>query len=396
MRQDDFPIFRKRLTYLDTAATAQKPQAVIDAERQFYEEEYGTVHRAVYNLCVHATDRVEAVRQQVAAFINAPDDAEVIFTKGTTDAINLVASSFGRHFVDMGDEVIISELEHHSNIVPWQLMCEQRGAILHILPVNDRGELLLDQLDQMMTSRTKLVSIAHIVNSIGTLNPIEKVVEIAHAHGAKVLVDGAQAAGHIPIDVQRLGADFYTFSGHKMYGPTGIGILWGRRELLEEIPPYQGGGDMIERVTFEETTYGQLPLRFEAGTPNIAGIIGLGAAISYIEGIGFEKIQCHEEQLIALALERLSPYRLFGHPERRGSIIAFGIEDLHPLDIGTLLNLKGIALRTGHLCAQPAMNRFGVEAMCRLSLGLYNEAADIERLAEALPQVIQDLSGGER
>jgi len=395
--RDDFPMLKKTmhgkpLVYLDTAATAQKPQVVIDAINDFYEKRYGTVHRAVYELAVHSTHEYQEVRKKIAAFLHATKTEEIIFTRGTTESINLVAYSFGKAFIKLGDEVIISEIEHHSNIVPWQMMCEDRGAKLRIIPVNDNGVLKIEEYAKLLNSKTKLVSIGHISNSIGTQNPVKEMIAMAHKVGAKVLVDGAQAAPHLAVDVQDLDADFYVFSGHKLYGPTGIGILYGKESLLDAIPPYQGGGDMIESVSFDKTSYNVLPLKFEAGTPMIAEVIGLGAAIDYVNQLGLENIHAWEHELLVYATEQLKTIpevHIIGTAPKKGAIISFKVDGVHPLDIGTMLDLRGIAMRTGHHCAQPTMKRFGVEATARASFGLYNNTEDVDRFIAALKQVIK-------
>lgn len=395
--REDFPMLKKTmhgkpLVYLDTAATAQKPQSVIDAMNDFYSKRYGTVHRAVYELATHSTNEYQEVRKKVAAFLNAVKPEEIIFTRGTTEAINMIAYSFGKAFVKPGDEVIISEIEHHSNIVPWQLMCEDRGAKLRIIPVDDDGVLKLDEYAKLLNPKTKLVAIGHISNALGTEHPIKEMITMAHKVGAKVLVDGAQAAPHMPVNVQDLDADFYAFSGHKLYGPTGIGILYGKEKLLEEMPPYQGGGDMIESVTFDKTTYNVLPLKFEAGTPMIAEVIGLGAAIDYLNALGVQNIHDWEHQLLTYATEQMKTIpgvHIIGTAPQKGAIISFKVDGVHPLDIGTMLDLHGVAMRTGHHCAQPAMKRFGVEATARASFGLYNNKEDVDRFIAALKQVIK-------
>jgi cysteine desulfurase/selenocysteine lyase len=387
----DFPLLANSpLIYLDSAATAQKPAVVIEAIRQFYAEEYGTVHRALYALSAHATARYDAVREAVRAFLNAKSADEIIFTKGTTESINLVASSFSKAFLKSGDEILISEMEHHANLVPWQIVAQERGVHLKIIPINDQGDLILEEVERLLTSRTKLVSIAHIANSTGTLNPIETIIRLAHAKGAKVFIDGAQSAPHMPVDVQRLDADFFAFSGHKAFGPTGIGVLYGKRELLEKMPPYQAGGDMIETVTLTSSSYQPPPLRFEAGTPLIAEVIGLGAALSYIESLGRAEIAAWEARLLAYATEKLQAIpglRLIGTAKEKGPILTFVIEGMHPLDIGTLLDLRGIAVRTGHLCAQPTMQRFGITAATRISFAAYNTLEEIDLLTTALHEI---------
>lgn len=392
--REDFPMLRGELVYLDTAATALKPQVVIDAVQRYYAEECGTVHRGVYELAVRNTERQHAVRQQVARFLGAPSVDEVIFTKGTTESLNLVAHCLGEAYVDMGDEVVITEVEHHANIVPWQLMCEARGASLRVLPVGDDGELILEAFENVLTHKTKIVALGHISNAIGTVHPVKQVAMLAKEVGAMVVVDGAQAAPHMKIDVQDLGVDFYAFSAHKAYGPTGIGVLWGKKEILETLPPYQGGGDMIEEVTFEETTYNSVPFRFEAGTPHIAGIHGLGAALDYIEGVGLAEIGAHETELLRHAttrIEEVPGVRIIGEAEHKAAILSFVIEGCHPLDVGTLLDQEGIAVRTGHHCAQPAMNRFGVKHTIRASFALYNTLSDVDRLIDALKKIREKL-----
>ena len=397
--REDFPMLKKKmngkpLVYLDTAATSQKPQVVIDTIRSFYEEHYGTVHRAVYQLAVHATEEYNNVRQKVKSFLNASKAEEIIFTRGTTNAINLVASSFGKAFIRAGDEVIISSIEHHSNIVPWQMMCEERGATLKAIPANERGELLLEQYKKLLTSKTKIVSIAHVANSLGTLNPVKKMISMAHDAGAKVFIDGAQAASHFPVDVRDLGADFYAFSGHKAYGPTGIGVLYGKEALLEKMPPYEGGGDMIYRVTFAKTTYADLPVKFEAGTPSIADVLGLGAALDYLTAIGLNHCAQWEHSLLlqaTKALEEIEGLRIVGTAAEKLGIVSFIVKGIHHLDIGTLLDLKGVAIRTGHHCAQPVMEALNIPGTCRLSLGLYNTPEDIDRFVIALQEVLSAL-----
>lgn len=397
--RSQFPMLKKRvhekpLIYLDSAATALTPASVIESLRRFYAEEYGTVHRAVYELAQLSTERFHAVRKKVAQFIGA-DAEEIIFTKGATEGLNLLATSLGHFCLNMKDEVLISEIEHHANIVPWQMVCHRRGARLRAIPVNDRGELILDLLQEMITSHVKIVSIAHLSNAIGTLHPIREIAEIVHEAGALLVVDGAQAIAHLPVDVRELGADFYVFSGHKLFGPTGIGVLYGRRELLEELPPYQGGGDMVERVTLDESTYQSIPLRFEAGTPNIGGAMGLGAAIDFVEECGRDRIHAHGQRLVRHALEKLASlpgFHPLGMPKERGPIISFTIEGAHPLDIGTLLDLKGgVAIRTGHHCAQTAMQRFGQRTSARFSMALYNTIEEIDQAVEVLKEVLSTL-----
>jgi cysteine desulfurase/selenocysteine lyase len=392
--REDFPMLKKTmngrpLVYLDSAATAHKPHSVIQAMHHFYEKEYGTVHRAVYELAAHSTEMYSEVRGKMQRFIHARDEEEIIFTRGTTESINLVAYSFGKAFIQEGDEIIISEMEHHSNIVPWQILCKESGAKLKFIPINEKGELRLDVFDEILSERTKLVSIAHIANSTGTLNPIEEIIQKAHAFGAKVMIDGAQAVSHRLIDVQALDVDFYAFSGHKMYGPTGIGILYGKKALLNEMPPFMGGGDMIEEVYMDHSTFQEAPLKFEAGTPSIAEVIGLGAAIDYIESIGREAIDLWQNKLLRHATEKLQEVkglRIIGSAKQKGPIISFALEELHPLDLGTILGLKGIAIRTGHLCAQPTLRRFGQEALARLSFGIYNTHDEIDLCVHAIKE----------
>ncbi|MBA3815074.1 MAG: cysteine desulfurase [Parachlamydiaceae bacterium] len=395
--REDFPMLKQKmhgkpLIYLDSAATSQKPQCVIDAITNFYTQHYGTVHRAIYELSLHATKEYQEVRKRAAKFLNAALPEEIIYTRGTTESINLVAFSFGKAFVQAGDEVIITEMEHHSNIVPWQMMCEARGAVLKVVQINAQGELLLDSLAKLLTKKTKIVAVAHVANSIGTINPIKEIARMVHQADAKLLVDGAQAAPHIPIDVQDLDADFYVVSGHKIYGPTGIGLLYGKKALLDAMPPYQGGGDMIETVTFAKTTYNTLPMKFEAGTPMIAEVYGIGAAIDYLEKIGLEKIQHWEHELLLYAtqvMQQINGLHIIGTAASKGSIISFNVEGIHPLDLGTMLDLKGVALRTGQHCAQPIMQHFKIGGTARISFGLYNSKEDVDAFIVALKDVIK-------
>jgi cysteine desulfurase/selenocysteine lyase len=393
----DFPVLAQRphgrpLAYLDNANTTQKPRAVIDAESHFYATDYAGVHRAVYELAERATRAYEAGRAAVRRFLHAPDAHEVILLRGTTEAINLVASSFSRAHVGAGDEILITAMEHHSNLVPWQLACEARGARLVVAPIDDSGALLLDEFERLVTDRTRIVAVAHVSNSLGSVNPVREIVEIAHARGVPVLVDGAQSAPHLPVDVQELGCDFYAFSGHKVYGPSGIGALWGRRELLEALPPWQGGGGMIENVTFEKTTYAGIPARFEAGTPNIAGAVGLGAAIEYVEAVGLERIAAHEQQLLVHATEALREIpglTIIGTAPEKAGVVSFVLESAHPHDIATILDREGVAVRAGHHCTQPVMQRFGVPATVRASFGLYNTREDVDALVAGLRTVVE-------
>jgi cysteine desulfurase / selenocysteine lyase len=397
--REDFPMLKKTmhgkpLIYLDSAATAQKPQVVIDTLRNFYENHYGTVHRAIYELSIQSTIAYQEVRKKVKNFLNAAKVEEIIFTRGTTESINLIAYSFGKAFLKPGDEVIISEIEHHSNIVPWQIACEDRGCTLKIIPCNDRGELLLDEFAKLLTDKTKIVAVNHISNALGTLNPIKKIIQMAHSAGAKVLIDAAQSAPHIPIDVQDLDADFLVFSGHKIYGPTGVGVLYGKEALLEAMPPYQGGGDMIDTVTFPKTIYNSLPLKFEAGTPIIAEVIALGAAIDYVSRIGLTSIYQWEHALFQYAtkkVEEIPGLHIIGTAAEKGGIISFTVDGVHQLDIGTMLDLKGVAVRTGHHCAQPALRHFGVPGTARASFGLYNTKEEVDTFVEALKECIRSL-----
>ena len=398
--REDFPILRqtvndKPLVYLDNAATSQKPQVVIDALVNYYMTENSNVHRGVHTLSQRATDSYEEARVKVQQFLNAADDKEVIFVRGTTEGINLVAQTYGRENVGPGDEIIISAMEHHSNIVPWQILCQEKGARLKVAPINDDGELLLDEFENLLSPRTKLVSIVHQSNALGTINPVEQIVELAHARGIPVLLDGAQAVAHVPIDVQRIGCDFYAFSGHKLYGPTGVGALYGRADLLDTMPPYQGGGEMIRSVTYEKTLYNVIPAKFEAGTQNIAGSVGLGVAIDYVNGLGIENIAAYENELLAYGTERLAeiePVKLIGTARNKGSILSFVMEMAHPHDVGTILDAEGIAVRTGHHCAQPLMDRYGVPATVRASLAFYNTKEEIDTLVKGIDRVIEVFS----
>ncbi len=393
--REQFPILSstvgdRPLVYLDNAATTQKPRVVLDTLSRYYAAENANIHRGVYQLSQAATEAYEGARAKVARFLHASDPSEIVFTRNATEGINLVAQTFGRSTVGAGDEVVISTMEHHSNIVPWQLLCEEKGAVLKVVPISDRGELDLDELDALLGPRTKLVSIVHMSNSLGTVNPVREVVERAHARNVPVLVDGSQAAYHMKVDVQALGCDFYVVTGHKLYGPTGIGALYGRRTLLDAMPPYQGGGDMISSVTFEKTTYNEVPHKFEAGTPHIAGAIGLGAAVDFIASVGFGPIVAHERRLLEYATNALTAVpglRLIGTAPQKASILSFVLDDVHAHDIGTIVDTEGVAIRTGHHCTQPVMDRFGVPATARASLAMYNTADDIDRLVGALTKV---------
>jgi len=393
--REDFPILSQKvhgkpLVYLDNAATTQKPRAVIDALTHYYTTENANIHRGVHALSELATESYERARRKIQRFIHAPDPSQVIFVRGTTEGINLVAQTYGRTHIQAGDEIIISMLEHHSNIVPWQILSEQVGARLRVIPINDSGELLLGEFEKLLGPRTKLLGIAHVSNALGTIVPVRKVIEMAHRRNVPVVVDGAQAAPHTPIDVQALDCDFYTFSAHKIYGPTGIGALYGKRELLDAMPPYHGGGDMISSVTFEKTLYNKLPYKFEAGTPDISGVIGFGAAIDYVTAIGLDRIAAHEEELLAYATQALSAIpevRLIGTAKSKAAVVSFVLDSIHAHDVGTVLDQEGIAIRTGHHCAQPLMNRFGVEATARASFALYNTKEEVDALVQGIQKV---------
>jgi cysteine desulfurase / selenocysteine lyase len=391
----DFPILARKihgkpLVYLDNAATTQKPQAVIDALMSYYTDENSNIHRGVHTLSEEATESYEESRVTVQRFLNAADVREIIFVRGATEGINLVAQTWGRANIRHGDEIVISAMEHHSNIVPWQILCEQQGANLRVAPVNDAGELIFEEFEKLLGPRTKLVAMPHVSNALGTVNPVRKIVEAARSVNARVLLDGAQAVPHMPVDVRAIDCDFYAFSGHKVYAPTGIGILYGKAELLEAMPPYQGGGDMISSVTFEKTLYNRLPHKFEAGTPHVSGAIGLGAALDYVNSVGLDRIARHERQLLAYGTRRLleiPDLRLIGTAKDKEGILSFVLEGIHPHDVGTILDQEGIAIRTGHHCAQPLMERFGVPATARASLGLYNTVEEMDALARGIEKV---------
>jgi cysteine desulfurase/selenocysteine lyase len=395
--RQDFPIlhqeiYGKPLVYLDNAATTQKPQIVIDAVSNYYARYNSNIHRGVHYLSQQATDAYETARKIVQKFINAGSTKEVIFTRGTTESVNLVASSYGRENLKEGDEIIISTMEHHSNIVPWQILCEQTGAVLRVIPITDSGEIILEAYKALLNDRTKIVSIVHVSNSLGTINPVKIMTEMAHEIGAVVMLDGAQAIQHFAVDVQDIGCDFYAFSGHKLYAPTGIGVLYGKRKLLEAMKPYQGGGDMILSVSFEKTTYNELPHKFEAGTPNISGVIGLGAAINYINSIGLEKIVAYEDELLHYAttlLSEIQSLHIIGTANNKSSVVSFMVDGIHPHDIGTMLDRDGIAVRAGHHCTQPLMKRFGVPATTRASISFYNTTSEIDILADSLKKIIR-------
>lgn len=390
--REQFPILRQKvhgkpLVYLDSAATSQKPLAVINEIDRYYREYNANVHRGIHHLSDTATAAYERTRVKASRFINAGDAREIVFVRGTTEAINLVAQSYGRTNLKPGDEILISTMEHHSNIVPWQLVCEQTGATLRVMPINERGEIIIDEVEKLLTSKTKMVSVGHISNALGTINPVKHIIRMAHERGAKVMIDGAQAAPHMPIDVQDLDCDFYAVSGHKMFGPTGIGVLYGKYDLLDAMPPYHGGGEMIKNVTFEKTTYNDLPYKFEAGTPNIEGVIGLGAAIDWMNDLDWNAVAAHERDLLEYGTQRLRDIRglrLIGDAAHKASILTFIVANQHPYEVGQILDHEGIAIRTGHHCAQPTMECFKVPATCRASLALYNTRAEIDRLTEGL------------
>lgn len=395
--RNDFPILKtmvhgKPLVYLDNAATTQKPQYVIDKTNNYYETMNANIHRGVHALSQEATEAFESARIKVKSFINALGKNEIIFTRGTTESVNLVASSYGKNNVKEGDEIIISHMEHHSNIVPWQMLCAEKNAKLKVIPINDSGELIFEEFEKLLNERTKIVSIVHASNSLGTVNPVKKIIDTAHKFGVPVMVDAAQAVNHLPIDVQALDCDFLAFSGHKIYGPTGIGILYGKVNHLEAMPPYMGGGDMISKVTFEETTYNELPHKFEAGTPDIVGAIGLGAAIEYIENIGLTNISKHENELLTYAtsaISELSGLKIIGTAKEKIGVLSFILENVHPHDVGTFLDFEGVAIRTGHHCTQPLMKRFGIPATSRASFGLYNTKEEVDKLVIGLKKILE-------
>jgi cysteine desulfurase/selenocysteine lyase len=395
--REDFPILKqtvngKPLVYLDNAATSQKPRVVLEALKHYYTDDNSNVHRGVHELSQRATKAYEDARVKVQRFLNARESREIIFVRGTTEAINLVAMTYGRKNVGAGDEVIISALEHHSNIVPWQILCEEKGAKLRVIPINDAGELLLEEYEKLLNPRTKIVAVAHVSNALGTIIPIAKIIELAHRARVPVLIDGAQAAPHLKIDVQALDCDFYTLSSHKIFGPTGIGVLYGKAALLEAMPPYQGGGDMISSVTFEKTLYNVLPYKFEAGTPNIADVIALGAGIDYVNRVGLENIAAHEHALLVYATEQLSKIpglRIIGTAQEKAAVLSFVLEGVHPHDAGTILDQEGIAVRTGHHCAQPVMHRFGIPATTRASLAFYNTREEVDALVAGIKKVME-------
>lgn len=395
MKSEDFPILHQkvrgqRLVYLDNAATSQKPSSVIAAIVKYYERDNANIHRGVHLLSERATELHEGAREKVRTFLNAREDKEIIFTRGTTEAINLVAQTYGRANIKEDDEIVISTMEHHSNIVPWQMLCQQTGAKLKVIPMTDAGELVFEEYEKLLNDRTRLVAVVHVSNALGTVNPVREIIAKAHARNIPVLLDGAQAVPHAPVDVQALDCDFYVFSGHKMCAPTGIGVLYGKKTLLEKMPPYQGGGDMIRMVTFEKTLYNDLPFKFEAGTPNIEGAVGLGAAIDYLTEIGMDRIVGYEAELLAYgteALRTIPDLKLIGTAREKAGVLSFTLGDIHPHDIGTILDQQGIAIRTGHHCAMPVMERLGISATARASLAFYNTREDVDALVEGLKQV---------
>ena len=395
--RDDFPILaelirNKPLVYLDNAASSQKPKAVIDSISHLYTHDYANVHRGVHTLSVRSTDKFEAAREKIKNFINADSIQEIIFVRGATEAINLVAQSYGRTHIQPGDEILITAMEHHSNIVPWQILCEQTGAALKVAPINLKGELIYEEFEPLLSDKTKLVSVAHMSNALGSINPVKKIIAAAHAKKIPVLLDGAQAVPHMKVDVQDLDCDFYAFSGHKLYGPSGIGVLYGKQALLEAMPPYQGGGDMIRKVTFAETEYNTLPYKFEAGTPSIADVVGLGAAVDYLSEIGMDRIDAYEAELLAYATEQalqIEGLRIIGEAEHKGAILSFVLNKIHPHDIGTMLDSLGIAVRAGHHCAMPVMDFFEVPATARASFAMYNTKAEIDVLMDGIKSLIE-------
>lgn len=395
--REDFPILSKKvhgknLVYLDNAATTQKPNYVIEKVNKYYTTMNANIHRGVHALSQEATEAFEGARIQIKQFINALGKNQIIFTRGTTEAINLVASSYGRANIKEGDEIIISHMEHHSNIVPWQLLCKEKNAKLRVIPVNDNGELILEEFEKLVNEKTKFISVVYVSNSLGTINPLKKIIEYAHQFNIPVLVDAAQAVNHLKVDVQELDCDFLAFSGHKIYGPTGIGALYGKVELLESMPPYMGGGDMISKVTFEETTYNELPHKFEAGTPDIAGAIGLGAAIEYVSKVGIENIKDHEQSLLEYATKQIAEVpglKIIGTAKEKTSVLSFVLENIHPHDIGTFLDFEGVAIRTGHHCTQPLMKRFNIPATSRASFAMYNTNEEVDVLVSGLKKIIE-------
>lgn len=388
-------VYDHPLVYLDSGASAQKPDVVIDAISNYYRNDHANVHRGVHKLAERATDAFEGARERIASFINAESPREIIFVRGATEGINLVAQSWGQQNLKSGDEVMITEMEHHANIVPWQFICQQKNAVLKVIPMNDRGELLMDSFRDLLSAKTRMVAVTHISNALGTVNPVKEIVSLAHHVGAKVLIDGAQAAPHSKIDIDEIGCDFYAFSGHKVYGPTGIGVLWGREELLAKMPPYQGGGEMIRRVTFEKSDFASPPYRFEAGTPNIAGAVGLGVAIDWLDGLGLGNVSTHEAALLEYATSKAKEtpgMRIIGTAENKAGILSFELEGIHPHDLGTIFDRQGVAIRAGHHCAMPVMQHFSVPATVRASFGVYNTLEDIDALFRGVARA-QELFG---
>jgi len=384
------PVHGKPLVFLDSAASAQKPRQVIEAEVYCYENEYANIHRGVYFLSERATENFEQARAKVQRLLNAREPREIVFTRSGTESMNLVAQSFGAKFIGEGDEIVLSVMEHHSNIVPWQLLAERTGAVIKVAPIDDQGAFLLDEYEKLLGPRTRMVAVTHASNALGTVPPVKEIVRLAHAHGAKVMLDGCQAVPHFAVDVQDLDVDFYVFTGHKVYGPSGTGVLYGKAELLEAIPPYQGGGEMISRVSFDHTEYAALPHKFEAGTPNIAGTIALGAAIDYVTALGYDRIAAHDARVLAYATERLGEVegvRLYGQAPEKTGILSFAVDGVHSHDVGTVLDHAGVAIRAGHHCAQPVMDRFGITGTARASFGIYNDEADVDALVAAVRQV---------
>lgn len=390
-----FPVLHQEvhgrpLVYFDNAATTQKPQSVLDALRNYYEHDNSNIHRGAHTLADRATRHYEATREKVKDFINSRESAEVIFTKGTTESINLVAQTFGRKFIGKDDEIIISTMEHHSNIVPWQMLCEEKGAKLRVIPIQENGEIVFEEFEKLLNPKTKLVSIVHASNALGTINPVKKIIQSAHEIGAKVLLDGAQSTSHLEIDVQELDCDFLAFSAHKLYGPTGLGVLYGKREILEEMPPFLGGGEMIKEVSFEKTTYNEIPFKFEAGTPNIADVIAFGQALDFIQSLGKKQIKAHEDDLLSYANQLTKDIKGFipvGTSADKVSVLSFNIQGMHPFDVGQMLDARGIAVRTGHHCTQPLMHRFGIEGTVRASFAVYNTKSEIENMAEGIAKI---------
>jgi cysteine desulfurase / selenocysteine lyase len=395
--RNDFPILtqlvhNKPLCYLDNAATTQKPRAVIDTLVKYYSTMNSNIHRGVHYLSSTATDAYENARLKVKNFINAKSEKEIIFTRGTTEGINLVANSFGRSIIKEGDEIIISGMEHHSNIVPWQLIAAEKKAVIKVIPITDEGEIIFEEFEKLITERTKIISVVYVSNSLGTINPVKQIIETAHKFGIPVLIDAAQAVNHLPVDVQKLDCDFLAFSGHKIYGPTGIGVLYGKENLLDQMPPFQGGGDMISKVTFEKSTYNELPYKFEAGTSNIAGVIGLGTALDYVSSIGLEIISKHERELLEYTTESLSQVeglKIIGQAKEKSAVLSFVLENIHPHDVGTFLDFEGVAVRTGHHCTQPVMDRYNIPATTRASIAMYNTKYEIDVLANGLKKIIE-------